>query len=150
MLARDTMTPLDVCPQKHDTIRKVASFLLAARLSSTPVLAANGTLAGFVSEKDIMAVMTSPDCWQQPVSTVMRPNVICYEEDTPVRVIYEFLCRVTIRSVVITKNGYPTGTISRHSLVRWFHDWVVGKDLDPRSLLHHSLLEHSTRDMASG
>ena len=65
----------------------------------------------------------------------MRPNVICYEEDTPVRVIYDFLCRVTIRGVVITKDGYPTGTINRNSLLRWFHDWVVGRDLDPRSSL---------------
>ena len=59
----------------------------------------------------------------------MRPNVISYEEDTPIRVIYEFLCRVSIRGVVITKDGRPTGTISRNSLLRWFRDWVISKGL---------------------
>ena len=59
----------------------------------------------------------------------MRPNVICYEEDTPIRVIYEFLCRVSIRGVVITSKGHPVGTISRSSLFRWFRDWVVSRNL---------------------
>jgi two-component system, cell cycle response regulator len=148
-LARDAMTPLGTCPRHHDTIDEVALFLRRAGLSSTPVLDAGGMLAGFVSEKDILAAMTSPDCWQQPVSIVMRPNVICYEEDTPVRMIYDFLCRVTIRGVVITRNGYPTGTIHRGSLLQWFRNWVVGKDLRGRGVLSHSSPECSTRGMAS-
>jgi two-component system, cell cycle response regulator len=149
MLARDAMVPLAVCPQAHDTIDQVARFLRHAGVSSTPVLEAGGMLAGFVSEKDIMAAMTSPNCWQQPVSTVMRPNVVCYEEDTPVRVIYEFLCRVTIRGVVIAKDGYPTGMISRGSLLQWYRDWAVGKDRGMRAFVPHSSPECSTADMAS-
>jgi two-component system, cell cycle response regulator len=147
--ARDAMTPLGVCPLAHDTIDEVAHFLLRAGASSTPVLDGGGMLAGFVSEKDIMAAMTNSDCWQQPVSAVMRPNVICYEEDTPVRVIYDFLCRVTIRGVVITRDGYPTGTINRGSLLRWFRDWVAGRGRNARAFLHRSSPEGSIRDMAS-
>ena len=149
MLARDAMSPLAQCPHEQDTLDEVARFFLHSGSSSTPVLDGSGTLAGFISEKDILAVMTSPNCWQQSVSTVMRRNVICYEEDTPIRVVYDFLCRVTIRGVVITKNGYPTGTINRNSLLRWFHDWTVGKELDPQTLLRHSLLGYSIRDTAS-
>lgn len=149
MLARDAMSPLAYCPRKEETIRKVAGAFFRSGMSSAPVLDGGGMLAGFVSEKDIMAVMTSRDCWDQPVSTVMRPNVICYEEDTPIRVIYDFLCRVTIRGVIVTRKGHPTGIINRNSLLRWFHDWVAGKDMDARTLLRHSLLEGSTRDRAS-
>jgi two-component system, cell cycle response regulator len=147
--ARDAMTPLGACARDHDTMDEVARFLRNAGVSSTPVLDAGGVLAGFVSEKDIMAAMTSLDCWQQPVSTMMRRNVICYEEDTPIRMIYDFLCRVTIRGVVVTKNGYPTGTINRGSLLQWFRDWVVGKGPSGRVSLPHSSPECSTRDMAS-
>ena len=105
-LARDVMSPLVVCLHENDTIAEAARFLLQSGISSTPVLAA-GTLAGFLSEKDLMAAMISPDCWQRPLAGVMRSNVICYEENTPVRVIYEFLCRVSIRGVVITRKGAP-------------------------------------------
>jgi signal-transduction protein with cAMP-binding, CBS, and nucleotidyltransferase domain len=82
--------------------------------------------------------MASPECWQRPVYTVMRANTISYEEDTPIRVIYEFLCRVSIRRVVITKNGIPMGTIGRNSLLQWFRNWVVnirGQAVSPVSVL---------------
>ena len=128
-LARDVMSPLVVCLHENDTIAEAARFLLQSGISSTPVLGGDGALAGFLSEKDLMAAMISPDCWQRPLAGVMRPNVICYEENTPVRVIYEFLCRVSIRGVVITRKGRPTGTISRRSLLRWFREWVISKDL---------------------
>jgi two-component system, cell cycle response regulator len=129
IVARDVMSPMVACLRDDETIADAAQFFLQSGTPSTPVLDAHGTLAGFLSEKDLMAAMTSPDCWQQPVHTVMRPNVIAYEEDTPIRVVYEFLCRVSIRRVVVTKDGYPTGTISRNALLRWFRDWVISKGL---------------------
>lgn len=129
ILARDVMSPLVVCLRDQQTIDEATHFFVQSGMTSTPVLNADGAMAGFLSEKDLMAAMTSPECWQQPLYTVMRPNVISYEEDTPIRVIYEFLCRVSIRGVVITKEGRPTGTISRNSLLRWFRDWVISKRL---------------------
>ena len=84
-----------------------------------------------VSEKDLLAAMVSLDCWQQPVSSVMKPNVICYEEDTPILTIYEFLCRVSIRRLVITNGGRPTGTISRGTLIHWFRNFVAGRGRVP-------------------
>jgi two-component system, cell cycle response regulator len=127
--ARDVMVPLVDCLREDQTINEATQFFLDSGMASTPVLGADGRLAGFLSEKDLMAVMVSPDCWQQPLYNVMRQNVISYEEDTPIRVIQEFLCRVSIRRVVITKDGRPTGTISRNSLLRWFHECAMNKDL---------------------
>jgi hypothetical protein len=54
----------------------------------------------------------------------MKTNVVCYDEDTLVQAIYDFLCRVTIRRVVIVKDGVPRGVISRGSLLQWFSNWV--------------------------
>jgi two-component system, cell cycle response regulator len=147
--ARDVMTPLAVCLREDQTIDDAAQFFLESGSASAPVLNADGALAGFLSEKDLMAIMVSPDCWQQPVYTVMRPNVISYEEDTPIRVIYEFLCRVSIRSVVITKDGRPTGTISHNSLLRWHRNWVIGKGLILPSSSSHASCGCSTADTAS-
>jgi len=123
MLAHDVMNPLVVYLQENDTIDEAARLFLQSGIPSMPVLDADGTLTGFISEKDLMAATVSADRWQQPLSSVMRSNVICYEEDTPVRVIYEFLCRVSIRGVVITRNGQPTGIVTRGSLLRCFHEW---------------------------
>ena len=146
--ARDIMSPLAVCLRVDETLDDAAQFFLHTGMASTPVLDADGKLAGFISEKDLMALMVSPDCWGRPLESVMRPNVISYEEDTPIRVIYEFLCRVSIRRIVITKNGCPTGTISQNSLLRWFHGRVLSKVV-AFSGLSHAGSEHNTLDMAS-
>jgi two-component system chemotaxis response regulator CheY len=127
ILARDVMIPLVICLRQDETIDDAAQFFLQSGVASTPVLGEGGSLVGFISEKDLIATMVSPDCWQQPLYNVMRPNVISYEEDTPIRVIYEFLCRVSMRRVVITKNGLPTGTISQNSLLKWYREQVINQ-----------------------
>ncbi len=129
ILARHVMIPLVMCLRKEETIGQAAEFFLRSRINSTPVVDDQGKLAGMLSEKDLMAAMVSLHCWQQPVSNVMRPNVITYEEDTPIRTIYEFLCRVSMRRVVIVKEGCPTGTISRGTLLRLFRNLVITKGL---------------------
>jgi signal-transduction protein with cAMP-binding, CBS, and nucleotidyltransferase domain len=129
--ARDVMSPLTACLHETNTIDEAAQFLLQTGIPSSPVLGADNQLAGFVSEKEIMTALASPQCWHRAVSTVMRTNVIRYEEDTPIRTIYDFLCRVAIHRVVITREGLPTGTIGRDSLLRWFRNWVISMGLVP-------------------
>ncbi len=123
--ASDVMTPLIACLNENQTIGGAAEFFLRSRINSIPVVSQTGQIAGMLSEKDLLAAMVSLECWRLPVSDVMKPNVIWYAEDAPIRRIYEFLCRVTIRRVVIVRDGQPVGTISRGALLRWFRNLVV-------------------------
>ena len=127
--ARHVMTPLVVCLREEESIGQAAEFFLRSRINSTPVIDETGKLVGVLSEKDLMMTLVSLDYWQLPVRDVMKPNVIIYEENTPVRTIYEFLCRVSIRRVIIVKDGRPTGSISRATLLRWFRNLVISKGL---------------------
>lgn len=129
ILARHVMTPMVACLRDDETVGQAAEFFLRTRINSTPVVDAHGMLTGILSEKDLMGALVSLEYWQQPVREFMKPNVISYEEDTPIRIIYEFLCRVSIRRVVIANEGRPTGTISRGTLLRWFKNLVVSKGL---------------------
>ncbi len=149
MLARDVMRPLAACLRETDTVNEAAQFLLQSGISSTPVLNADGALTGFLSEKDLMAAMIAPEHWQRPLLSVMRANVISYEEETPIRMIYEFLCRVSIRGVVITRQGRAVGTINRSSLFRWFCDWVVNRNLISPAAPSASSSGHNTPNTAS-
>jgi diguanylate cyclase (GGDEF)-like protein len=120
ILARDVMIPLAERLRENATIDAAAEFLLRTGIPSTPVVDNEGRLAGFLSEKDLM--MVAINSWQQPVRTAMRPSAISYDETVPVAVIYEFLCRVSIRRVVITRDGRPTGMIDRTSLLQWLYN----------------------------
>ena len=159
ILARHIMTPMVACLREEQTIGQAAEFFIRSRINSTPVVDVQGKLAGMLSEKDLMAAMISLDYWKHPVSSVMRPNAITYDGDTPARTIYEFLCRVAMRRIVIVEDGCPTGTISRGTLLRLFRNLVLSKGLlqgdqdegaranaDPHHSREH--LEETTRQLS--
>ena len=123
--AGDVMTPLIACLKEDQSVGSAAEFFLRSRINSIPVIARTGQLAGMLSEKDLLAALVSLECWRMPIREVMKPNVIWYAENAPIRKIYEFLCRVTIRRVVVVRDGHPVGTISRGALLRWFRNLVL-------------------------
>ena len=129
--AGDVMTPLIACLNEDQAIGSAAEFFLRSRINSIPVVSRTGQLAGMLSEKDLLAAIVSLECWRKPVREVMKPNVIWYAENAPIRKVYEFLCRVTIRRIVIVRDGHPVGTISRGSLLRWFRNLVVNSGRIP-------------------
>ncbi|MCR4413269.1 MAG: diguanylate cyclase, partial [Thermoguttaceae bacterium] len=129
VLARHVMTPAVACLRDDDTVGQAAEFFLRSRINSTPVVDAQGNLSGILSEKDLMAALVSLEYWSRPIREVMKPNVICYEGDTPIRTIYEFLCRVSIRRVIVVEQGQPIGTIARSTLLRWFRNTVIANGL---------------------
>jgi two-component system cell cycle response regulator len=131
LAAADIMTPLVVTFSEKDSVAAAVETFTRLRTNSAPVVAPDGTLAGIVSEKDLMVAMGSLSNWFRSVGELMRQNVITFALTTPVRKIYEFLCRVTIRRVVVVDGPYPVGTISRGTLLRWFRNLAVAKGLLP-------------------
>ena len=159
VLARHVMTPVVACLRDDDTVGQAAEYFLRSRINSTPVVDGRGQLVGILSERDLMAALVSLEFWGRPIREVMKPNVICYEGDTPIRVIYEFLCRVSIRRVVIVEGGEPVGTIARSTLLRWFRNMVIANGLlesgppaaeQPKADAHRSRqrLVETTRELA--
>ncbi len=123
--ARNVMTTLVSSLDHNDTVGRAAEFFLRFRLNSSSVVDDQGKLVGILTEKDVIGVMTEADSWSRPVRELMQTTVVCFEEHTPVRTIYDFLTRVSVRRVIIVQDGYPTGLISRGTLLRWFSTWLV-------------------------
>lgn len=127
--ALDAMSGPVSCLKDDEAIHRAAEFFCRMRVNAAPVVDADGRLAGILSEKDLLPPMDSPDSWQAPVSTLMKSHVICYDEDTPLRKIFDFLCRVSIRRVVVVRDGRPVGVIGRDDLLRWHHQWMEARGL---------------------
>ena len=118
--ARDVMTTVVAGLNWEDDLWCASQFFLRFRIGSAPVVNNEGKLVGIISETDLMSIMLWPDWWSTKIKDVMKTNVVFYEEDAPVLAIYEFLCRVAIRRVIVVDEDRPTGVISRSSLLRWF------------------------------
>lgn len=127
--AEHVMTPIVAPLYGDETVEQVAAYFLRSRISSAPVVNEQGQLVGIISEKDLMESITCRENWNRPISQLMRPHVITYPIDAPVRTIYEFLCRVAMRRVIITDQGVPVGAVSRASLLRWFRNLVLAEQM---------------------
>ncbi|MDW8078142.1 MAG: diguanylate cyclase [Thermoguttaceae bacterium] len=127
--AGDVMTPVVVTLSEGDSTAFAIEVLTRLRTNAVPVVGPEGELLGIVSEKDVMHALGSHSAWDRPLRELMRPNVMTFEIATPVRKIYEFLCRVAIRRVVIVEKNKPVGTISRGTLLRWFRNVAILRGL---------------------
>lgn len=120
LTAGDVMTSLISPLRKDMPLGTAMNYLLDFRLNSLPVVDRAGRLCGYLSEKDCLGVMLESNWRERPVGEVMKTSVVQYEESTPARQIFDFLNRVSIRSVVVVRNGRPVGMLSRSSMLRWF------------------------------
>lgn len=119
-IAADAMTPVVSTVTPQSSVFDIAQFFLDYRIPSAPVVDDSGKLVGIVSEKDLMTVAVRPNPQDIEISEVMRRNLICYPPGTSLRVVWEFLNRVSIRTVLITENDKAVGVLSRQSILRWF------------------------------
>ena len=124
LIAREIMTSPITCLPTDMTIGDAAQLFLKQQINSAPVVNANGSLSGIVSEKDIMEGLGHQYGWNAKVADIMTPRVIYYEPDTKAELIFEFLCRVQIHRVVIVEDGRPIGLVSRGSFLRWIQTYA--------------------------
>ena len=125
--ARHVMTHIVSSLMPEATAQDAAEFFLQYRISAAPVVNHEGKIVGFLSEKDVMGIMLWPKWWTTPISKIMKPNVVSYPDDAPALAIFEFLCRVSIRSVIVVKEGAPVGIITRGSLLRWSSNTLISQ-----------------------
>jgi two-component system chemotaxis response regulator CheY len=125
VLARDVMSTLVLCLHQDDRVQQAAEHVLQIRTGSVPVVDDDGHVVGIISEKDIMALAVEEGGWDHTLREVMETNVVSYEENAPAKEIFDFLCRVSIRRVLVVEHGRPVGVISRESFLRWFGNWMA-------------------------
>jgi two-component system cell cycle response regulator len=98
------------------------------RIDSAPVVNEVGTVTGIVAEADLLTRTALGEGWEDKICDVMRTDVVCYEENTPIAQVYDFLSRVSVPRVIVVNHGRPSGVISRATLLRWFRNWVATRE----------------------
>ena len=107
------------------TVQPITSVLTAVQLLSRhnigglPVVAADGSVVGFVAERDVVkGVEANSDTLpHQPVERIMQHPPICRADDT----LHEVMSRMTrerLRHLVVVDNGRTIGVISVGDLVK--------------------------------
>lgn len=124
--AGDVMMPMTLAVRADETVASIVEFFLKSQLESLPVVDQQGQLCGIVSEKNFLSLVGNQARWNEPIHDLVTPNVISYPKETPVRVIFDFLCRVTVRQIIIVDGNRPVGFLGRGHLLRWMrYKWAI-------------------------
>ncbi|PQO46148.1 diguanylate cyclase [Blastopirellula marina] len=116
--AAEIMTTPIFSIHETETVVNAVKLLLKRGVHSAPVVDEQERLVGVIAEKDLMQALRHANAWGQPVSEVMRRDVIHFEETEPAIHVYEFLSQAAIRRVIVVRNNQPTGVISRSNCLR--------------------------------
>ena len=142
MKARDIMVSPVITVHENDTVRDVAKLLIDKRISAVPVLDQAGTLAGIISEADLLhrteAGTERPSSWllslisgdraiaseyiqshAVKVKNVMTRDVQTARPDTPLYEIADMFEEKHIKRIpIVSDDGDLVGIVSRANIIQ--------------------------------
>ncbi|MCL2304009.1 MAG: diguanylate cyclase [Planctomycetaceae bacterium] len=132
VFARDVMVPITLTVNLDETVSNVADFFLQMQVESLPVVDRKGHFCGVISDKVFLSLIGNKSRWNEAISDLITPNIICYPTETPLRTIYDFLCRVSVRQIILVEENRPVGFLNRSLLLRWMRNmWIsIVRDFD--------------------
>ena len=91
------------------------TLMIENKISSVPVVDANGRIVGALNEKDLMKVFYQPDATS--VATVMTRDPVTVSIDAPLIEVVDQLMSFDFRRVLIHENARLVGVITRSHLM---------------------------------
>lgn len=144
MLARDLMTQTPLCVSMRTTVSKIIRTMLDKNIGAVIVTADDGSLAGLVSEGDLirrkgtrhqqrldhwidlvaegeplnLEFLHSLQLGETTAAAVMTSPVITLGEQAKLAEIADILLEHGVKQVPITRNGKLVGVVSRRDILR--------------------------------
>ena len=111
----------------QDTLDKAIELLVEKNITGIPVINEDQTLAGIITEKDVLNYMLEQDAishmtdnnlCEHTIYHAMTANVVTFSEETPITEICECLARHSFRRVpIVDSTGKLVGIISRKDII---------------------------------
>ena len=161
MKVRELMTEEPVAVATDTPARRVVELLAEHRISGLPVVVADGTVVGVVSESDLMGRAAKRGLTPADTSTrdgrvqalpraglvagqLMSSPAYLVDEDDDVRNAARLLVRHGIKRLPVTRAGKLCGVVSRSDVLRVF----LRSDDDIRTEIERDVLPHKVLDTA--
>jgi CBS domain-containing protein len=121
--AHDIMSPNPLTLRTDTSVHEAAQLLSEHRISGAPVISADGSIAGIISEYDLIARIGST------VGDVMTRAVVHVQDTMPIDRVRAVLVTQRLKRVpVVDRDGRLVGLISRADLVRELaYRWRCGR-----------------------
>jgi CBS domain-containing protein len=103
-------------------IMKAVDFLLRHRVTGAPVVDADGTLMGMITETDLLKLVTEGIKGEPPtdatVAEYMTPDVVTVPPTVDIYYVAGMFLKNKFRRLPVVENGKIVGAITRYDLLR--------------------------------
>jgi CBS domain-containing protein len=113
------MTTDVVAVKKHTSLISIVEILLENDITGLPVVNDDMTLAGVISERDVLSLLFNVDEDFIKVEDFMTKDFVSFEQDEDFNTICECLEKSNFRKVPITADGKLVGIISRSDIIKY-------------------------------
>ena len=120
MRVRDLMSKSVVTIAPEESAALAARLLSRHELGALPVCAADGTLAGIVTDRDIITrcVAAGEEPGRVPVRDIMSPAPSVITPETPVSAAARLMAQRQVRRLPVVEQGQVVGMLSLGDLAR--------------------------------
>lgn len=120
MRVRDLMSKSVVTIAPEESAALAARLLSRHELGALPVCAADGTLAGIVTDRDIVTrcVAAGEDPGRVPVRDIMSPAPSVITPEAPVSAAARLMAQRQVRRLPVVEQGQVVGMLSLGDLAR--------------------------------
>ena len=97
--------------------------MMLNNITGLPVLHQDGTLAGIITEKDVLTLLYDAQEPPGKVEDFMTTEVVCFAPDDGIGDIAECFRQNYFRRVPILDEGRLVGIVSRRDILRYIHEF---------------------------
>jgi len=117
--ASTIMTSDVICVNKDTGIYKAIESMVENNITGLPVVNEDMSLAGVISEKDVLSLLYNMEDRPDTVEHYMTSDPVCFDADDSLIDIAECFIKNNFRRVPIISDGKLTGIISRKDIIAY-------------------------------
>jgi CBS domain-containing protein len=106
---------------KEEDVYEAVRLMVLNNITGLPVVEEDGTLAGIITEKDVLPLLSEP-ALSGTVAEFMTTEVVCFQPEDNLREIAESFRRNQFRRVPIVRGDKLVGIVSRRDIIRYIGD----------------------------
>jgi CBS domain-containing protein len=120
--AKAIMSTKVITVAPDEDIQEAIHTMVLNNVTGLPVVRQDGTLAGVITEKDILELLCDEAAGKHRVEDVMTRDVVCFDMEADVAELAGAFRDNSFRRVPILEEGKLVGIVSRRDVIRHLRD----------------------------
>ncbi len=133
--AKEVMNTNVITIGRDEGLCEAVRSMVLNNVTGLPVVDEDGTLAGIITEKDVLTMLSDLPYQPARVADFMTTKVVCFRQDDGLDTIAESFRQNHFRRVPILDEGRLVGIISRRDIVRHINDTLLEDEVLKDSIL---------------